>query len=204
MNPPEDTSIPGPLFLDIEEIDQLQRVACQLVEATARHQPKSVTEFPLGRLLEFPVVGVFVTLRRQGELRGCIGNFAASAPLGQALERAAAGVVGHDPRFPRVTPEELPHLTVDVSLLHSRELIGENAQQRATRVVIGQHGLDIQFRGRSGLLLPSVAIDLKCDAVGFLQAVCRKAHLRDDAWMDPEAIVYRFSSISLGGPFRRP
>ena len=202
MNPPEHISNSGPLLLEAEEIDLLHRVACELVAAAAGNQRKSVTEFPLGRLLEYPVVGVFVTLRRQGELRGCIGNFAASTPLGQALERAAMGVVDHDPRFSRVAPDELPHLTLDVSLLHSRELLGDNAQQRATHIVIGEHGLDIQYRGHSGLLLPSVALDLKCDAVRFLQAVCRKAHLREDTWMDPEAVIYRFSSIGFGGPFK--
>ncbi len=202
MNSTNHAADPGPLFLQLEERDLLHRVACELVAAAAHRQELSVTEFPLGRLMDYPVVGVFVTLRRQGQLRGCIGNFAASAPLGKALERAAVGVVSHDPRFPAVAPEELPKLTLDVSLLHSRELLGDTPQQRATQVVIGQHGLDILYRGRSGLLLPSVALDLKCDAVGFLQAACRKAHLNDDTWQNPEATIYRFSSISLGGSFR--
>ncbi len=195
---------PDPLYLQLEEIDLLRLRACELVAAECREPNAPVAQRPLGRLAEFPVVGVFVTLRRQGQLRGCIGNFAAATPLAKALERAARGVVRHDPRFPPLAEDELPHLTVDVSLLHSRELLGDTAQQRATRVVIGEHGLDIQYRGRSGLLLPSVAVELNCDPVGFLQAVCRKAHLHDEAWQDPEAVVYRFASITFGGPFSAP
>ena len=68
-------------------------------------------------------------------------------------------------------------------------------------MLIGEHGLDIQFQGRKGLLLPSVATDFGLDPFGFLQAVCRKASLPDDAWQDPAATLYRFSAIRLSGPW---
>ncbi len=201
MEPPDQAAAPGPLFLETEQIKLLHHAACEIVAAAASGRPKSIADFPLGRLTEQPVVGVFVTLRQQQELRGCIGNFAHSTPLGTALQRAALGVVSHDPRFPPITADELPRLTVDLSVLHTRQLLGDTAPQRALQVVIGQHGLDIQYRGRTGLLLPRVAVDLGCDAVGFLQAVCRKAQLPEDTWEDPEAVVYRFSANCFGGPF---
>ena len=155
----------------------------------------------LGALAETAVVGVFVTLRKHGTLRGCIGNFTAAIPLGQALERTASGAACHDPRFPPVRPEELGLLHVEVSLLHSRERLAESADERLASVVIGQHGLDIQQHGRSGLLLPSVAVDQCWDAFTFLCEVCRKAGLPVDTWRDPRAAVYRFSSARWGGPF---
>lgn len=191
----------APLSLTPDETNLLHNVACRLVESAARGQQVSISQFPLGRLADYPLVGVFVTLRNHGELRGCIGNFASSTPLGNALERAAIGVVNHDPRFPAVSADELSELSLTVSLLHTREKLEFDADRRVTQVVIGQHGLDIQFQGRKGLLLPSVATDFGLDPIGFLQAVCRKAGLPGDAWEDPSAVIYRFSAIVLGGPF---
>ena len=191
----------APLVLTPEERDLLHFVACRLVESAAHNARSAISEYPLGRLAEYSLVGAFVTLRKQGELRGCIGNFDATTPLANALERAAIGVVSHDPRFPPVTPDELADLILSVSLLHTRELLNGSPNQRATEVVIGQHGLDIQFQGKKGLLLPSVATDFGLDSKGFLQAVCRKANLPDDAWQDPEATLYRFSAIGLRGPW---
>ena len=75
------------------------------------------------------------------------------------------------------------------------------SRKKNEQIVIGEHGLDIQFQGCKGLLLPSVATDFGLDPLGFLQAVCRKASLPDDAWQDPVAIVYRFSAIVFGGPW---
>ncbi len=201
MDDSKNPTTPDPLYLTAEESDLLHQTACRLVQAAANQTRPAISEYPLGRLAEYPLVGTFVTLRKSGELRGCIGNFAAATPLGNALQRAATGVVGHDPRFPNVTPDELPGLTLSVSLLHTRELLDGNPQQRATSVVIGQHGLDIQLQERKGLLLPSVATDFGMDPLQFLQAVCRKAGLPDDAWQDPDAVLYRFSAIVLSGPY---
>ncbi len=190
-----------PFHLSSEEAEMLRRVACRLVETAAQGTRASIRKYPLGRLAKYPLVGVFVTLRKQGELRGCIGNFADSTPLDDALERAANGVVSNDPRFPPVAPDELVHLTLSVSLLHTRESLEGSPRQRTDQVTIGQHGLDIQFQGQRGLLLPSVATDFNLDSTGFLQAVCRKARLPDDAWQDRDATLYRFSAIALGGPW---
>jgi AmmeMemoRadiSam system protein A len=197
-----DASVPrDPLFLTPEETDLLHRVACRLVESAARQTSTSMDEFPLGRLCDYSLAGVFVTLRKNGELRGCIGNFAAATPLGKALAQAATGVVSRDARFPAVAPEELPELALSVSLLHTREILDDDPAVRVGQVVIGKHGLDIQYQGHKGLLLPSVATDFGLDPLGFLQAVCRKANLPDDAWRESGATLYRFSAIVLGGPW---
>jgi AmmeMemoRadiSam system protein A len=191
----------GQLTLSEEQRSRLHRVACELLSAAARQQPASIDRLPLGGLADTPVVGVFVTLRKDGALRGCIGNFTQSIQLGDALERAATGAACQDPRFPPVRPEELEQLTVEVSLLHSRELLGDSPDVRLSSIVISRHGLDIQYYGRTGLLLPSVAVDHGWDAFTFLCEVCRKAGLPVDTWKDPGATVYRFSATHWGGPF---
>jgi hypothetical protein len=144
---------------------------------------------------------VFVTLRKDEALRSCIGNFTLSIRLDSALERAATGAACHDPRFPPVRPDELAELTVEISLLHSRELLGDSPDARLSSIEIGLHGLDIQHFGRAGLLLPSVAVDHGWDAFTFLCEVCRKAGLPVDTWKDPRATVYRFAATHWGGPF---
>lgn len=202
MDAAENASKPDPLHLSPEEKDLLYRASCRLVEAAAHQKPATSRDAPLGRLVEYPVVGAFVTLRKQGELRACIGNFANTMPLSTALDQAAAGAVNHDPRFPPVGADELPDLTLTVSLLHTRELVTGNARERANQIVVGEHGLDIHYQGRKGLLLPSVAVDLGLDAGGFLEAVCRKAGLPIDAWQEPDATLYRFSAVAFGGPWR--
>lgn len=201
MDAANNSAQPDRLNLTTEETDLLQRVTCRLVEAAAKREHVSISDYALGHLADYPLVGVFVTLRKQGGLRGCIGNFGTTTPLGTALERAAAGVATHDPRFPPVSPDELPDLTVTVSLLHDRERVQGKPEDRVSQVSIGRHGLDIQYQGRKGLLLPSVATDFGLDAMGFLQAVCRKANLPDDAWQYPDATLYRFSATAFGGPW---
>jgi len=202
MDVADKSAQPDPLDLTAEHRELLYWVACRLVERAVRGGRVAVSEYSLGQLADHPLVGVFVTLRKNRELRGCIGNFGTATPLGSALEQAAAGVVSHDPRFPPVNSDELPNLTLTVSLLHNRERIKGSPAERISQVSIGQHGLDIQYQGRKGLLLPSVATDFGLDAVGFLQAVCRKANLPDDVWQHPDALLYRFSATAFGGPWK--
>jgi AmmeMemoRadiSam system protein A len=200
--PSEEQTTPDDRFcLSDAQREALHRAACRLLAAAVQQQSVSIDELPLGGLGDVEVVGVFVTLRKSGSLRGCIGNFTEAIRLDTALERAAKGAACHDPRFPPVRPDELPQLTVEVSLLHSRELLGNDSQARLASVEVGQHGLDIQYLGRAGLLLPSVPVDHGWDALTFLTEVCRKAGLPSHAWQDPQAALYRFCTTHCGGPF---
>ena len=201
MQSEERTTPEGQLCLSVAQQSTLHSAACALVTAAAQQQPLSIDDLQLGELGAAQVVGVFVTLRKHGALRSCIGNFTDAIRLDKALERAAKGAACHDPRFPPVRPDELPQLTVEVSLLHSRELLSNDAHERLASVVIGQHGLDIQYLGRAGLLLPSVPVDRAWDARTFLTEVCRKAGLHADAWQDPQASLFRFSTTCCCGPF---
>jgi uncharacterized protein len=201
MASPDGSPSPGPLTLSGPQQELLHRAACRLVSVTARGKSAATEDLALGSLGDTPVVGVFVTLRKNGSLRGCIGNFTPAILLSGALERAATGVACHDPRFAPVRPDELALLTVEISLLHSREQLGESADERLASVEIGQHGLDIQHHGRSGLLLPSVAVDQRWDVFTFLCEVCRKAGLPIDTWRDPQAALYRFAATHWSGPF---
>lgn len=133
---------------------------------------------------------VFVSLHGPGHsLRGCIGNVRPILPLGAAVVSMAAAAATRDPRFGPVRPEELDELEVELSVLSPFLPVSE-----LTEVEPGRHGLIVRGRGRSGLLLPQVAVELGWDAAGFLAATCRKAGLPETAWQDEDVQVERFEA----------
>ncbi|MFB6267156.1 MAG: TIGR00296 family protein [Halodesulfurarchaeum sp.] len=139
--------------------------------------------------------GVFVTLEKQGELRGCIGRPRPEQPAARALRTAAIGAAENDPRFPPVRPDELGEITVEVSILTPPTPLDDvdpPAYPDALR--IGRDGLIISRGGRSGLLLPQVPVDQGWSPTEFLAGTCRKAGLAPDAWQDPETTVERFQA----------
>jgi AmmeMemoRadiSam system protein A len=135
--------------------------------------------------------GAFVTLRKAGELRGCIGHLAADRPVVEVVCEMAVAAALDDPRFPPVTVAELTEITVEVSVLTPPRPL-EPVDPGA--VVVGRHGLLVRHRGTAGLLLPQVAVEHGFDGLAFLEAVCRKAGLRPGAWRHPETEVLVFEA----------
>ena len=121
--------------------------------------------------------GAFVTLRIDGELRGCIGHVDTSRPLLETVRRVAVAAAVEDPRFPPVKGDELGDLVFEVSVLGpSIPCPGPEG------VEIGRHGVVIEQGDRRGLLLPQVAVEQGWDAEAFVAAVCAKAELPSRAW----------------------
>lgn len=191
---------PKSVRLELEDQQQIRllQVARQLVTQAVRGGG-DVDEAPdIEDLAAVPVVGAFVTLRKAGELRSCIGNFTDSIQLAEALRRAAIGAATSDPRFAPITPAELSEIVVELSLLHSRQLLGPSPEARRAGIEIGRHGLDLQYAGHKGLLLPQVATEWHWDTEQFLSAVCRKAGVPADTWQNPSADLYRFEATHFG------
>lgn len=154
-----------------------------------------------GRELEVPATadfpgaaGAFVTLKKQGELRGCIGTLECRGSLAEEVARAAVGAALEDPRFPPVRPSELDELDVEVSVLGPLEVIDPCDP---SAIEIGRHGLVVEQGPRRGLLLPQVATEWKMDRETFLAHTCAKAGLPIDAWRRG-AKVYRFAAAVFG------
>jgi len=122
--------------------------------------------------------GVFVTIKRRGQLRGCLGTLQNRAGLAAEVIRCAADSASEDPRFPPVRREELPDLSLEISVLGPLEAI--DAQPDA--FTIGVHGLVAEQGFHRGLLLPQVATEWGWDGEQFLRQTCIKAGLRPDAW----------------------
>lgn len=141
--------------------------------------------------------GAFVTLRRHGELRGCIGYTASSVPLARAVAENAVNAASRDQRFPSVTPDELDVISIEVSALTPGDSPDTPFKKvRDVReIVIGRDGLYIEKPPmRGGILLPQVAVEQGWDVPQFLSAVCRKAGYPDGAWKEPGVDLYRFSA----------
>ncbi len=138
--------------------------------------------------------GVFVTLLAGPELRGCIGHVAADRPLGDVVRDMTVAAARDDPRFPPVAPDELPGLSLEISVLGAPAAL---VPVDPARVAIGRDGVIVR-RGRSvGVLLPQVAPEQRLDAETFLAAACRKAGLAAGAWREPGTEVFTFSADVL-------
>lgn len=120
--------------------------------------------------------GVFVTLHRGGELRGCVGYILARKPLYRAVMEAATAAALRDPRFSPIRPAELPELEAEISVLSPCQTISPAA------IRVGVHGLMVSQGEARGLLLPQVALERQWDRERFLEETCRKACLPADAW----------------------
>ncbi|HID20802.1 MAG TPA: AmmeMemoRadiSam system protein B, partial [Planctomycetaceae bacterium] len=151
-----------------------------------------------------PVSGTFVSLKRRGQLRSCCGNFGRSMPLQEALQEAAHRTATSDPRFPPISPSELPYLDMEVWLLFAPELIRERGEDRVQAVTVGKHGLQIIRGANRGLLLPGVPVDHGWNSRQFLDQVCVKAGLPTTAWQDDQTILYRFQGEVIRGKLEAP
>ena len=138
--------------------------------------------------------GVFVTIKRRGQLRGCLGTLQCVRGLAGEVERCAADAASQDPRFPPVSLEEIAELSVEVSVLTPLEEIDPGD---ASAIAIGRHGLVAEQGARRGLLLPQVATEWGWTVEQFLRQTCVKAGLRGDAWQNG-ARIFRFDAEVFG------
>ncbi|HOC59404.1 MAG: AmmeMemoRadiSam system protein A [Syntrophaceae bacterium] len=133
--------------------------------------------------------GAFVTLKKRGHLRGCIGYIKAAKSLGDTVQEMAVAAAFHDPRFPSVKGEEIRDLSFEISVLSPLKKI-----QNYSDIEIGKHGLFLVRGHNSGLLLPQVAVENGWNRDTFLKETCYKAGLPARAWKDKETEIYIFSA----------
>jgi len=135
----------------------------------------------------------FVTLRERGELRGCIGLLRFEVPLWRNVREAAVAAALHDPRFQPLQQHELAAVELEISVLEPPIEIRDPAEFRA-----GRHGIVAERGLRRALLLPQVATEMGWGEGLMLNAVCRKAGLRGDAWRDRGTRLSVFEATVFG------
>ena len=175
------------LGLTSEEKVHLLKIARDVVETHCRggKPPKSEVDSPT---LNEPR-GAFVTLHKDGKLRGCIGHIRARKPLIETIVEMAEAAAFQDPRFPPVTSEELGQLEYEISVLTPLRRIKD-----VEEIQVGIHGIYMKRGVSSGLLLPQVATEWGWDRSTFLEHTCTKAGLPEDAWKDAKTEIYIFSA----------
>jgi AmmeMemoRadiSam system protein A len=163
-----------------------------LLELARRAISESISRLPLfdvppvSASLDRPA-GAFVTLYREGHLRGCIGRIEPVEPLAKTVAHCAVGAAFHDPRFTPVVADELSLLVIEISVLSPAKPI------RPEAVEVGLHGLVVSREQFHGVLLPKVAAERGWTSQRFLEETCRKAGLPPDAWRNPETECLSFT-----------
>jgi AmmeMemoRadiSam system protein B/AmmeMemoRadiSam system protein A len=137
--------------------------------------------------------GAFTTLKKSGELRGCIGYTSAAKPLYTTVRDTATLAAMRDPRFPPVTASELPSLEYEISVMSPLRRVTDVQQ-----IKVGQHGLLMKNGDSEGLLLPQVPVEQGWDRHTFLEQTCAKAGMRSGCWMDEDTDIFSFTAVVFG------
>ncbi len=164
----------------------LENLTSGLKELTA---PPS--DFEITEELKEPA-GVFVTLEKNHELRGCIGTMEPIKPLYLAVMENTISAATRDTRFPAVETGELAQIGIKISVLTPKEEI-----PNSDAFIPGKHGIMMEAEGRRAVFLPQVASEQGWDRETTLRNLCRKAGLPTDAWQRG-ARFWVFQSLAFG------
>ncbi len=138
--------------------------------------------------------GVFVTLHKKGELRGCLGVFSSEEPLYQSVAAIAIDSSSRDYRFSPVEKEELKDIVIEISVLSEPVLVDD-----WRKVKPGMDGVIVKKGFSSGVFLPQVATETGWDLETFLGQLCsQKAGLPYEAFKDPATKIYIFQADVFG------
>lgn len=137
--------------------------------------------------------GCFVTIKQNGQLRGCIGNFQSELPLFKEVAQMAQASATKDPRFYPLKNEDLDKFKLEISVLSPLQKVDD-----IDSIEVGKHGIYIEKSFYRGVLLPQVATEHNWDRQTFLKQTCIKAGLPTDAWQAEDAEIYVFSAQVFG------
>ncbi len=154
---------------------------------------REVPDFEITDPLLLEKGATFVTLKKDGDLRGCIGHTEAHVPLWRCVREMAMAACSQDPRFPAVREEELPALSYEVTVLTPLQKVED-----LESIVVGRDGLMMERGYNRGLLLPQVPVEWNWNREEFLSHTAMKAGLSPDAWRDGSVTVYSFQGLVFG------
>lgn len=167
--------------LSAEERRALLRLARGTIEVYLRERrmptPRElgVTITPAMRM----IAGAFVTLHKDGDLRGCIGEIEPEREVYRAVQDHALNAAFRDPRFPPLSAAELPAVDIEISVLTPPQEVSSWRD-----IEIGRHGVVLSKAGRRAVFLPQVAPEQGWDVETMLDYLAMKAGLARDAWRE--------------------
>jgi len=138
--------------------------------------------------------GCFVTLKDQGELRGCIGQINTKTTLAKLVPQMAVAAALEDPRFEPVRPAELSGLTLEVSVLTLPQPVATGPIQKQMEQLRPMvDGVILEAQGHQATFLPQVWEQLHSKEE-FLTALCQKAHLPGDYWRQGDLKLFTYQA----------
>ena len=178
----------GVSMLNKTQRKELLKIARDSIETYLRTGKKLQVK-PADPLLS-RVMGAFVTLNEDGQLRGCIGNLTGSEPLYLTVRDMAVEAATQDPRFSPLSLAELKSIGIEVSVLSPMGKITDPDE-----IQLGVHGVLVRKGLRSGVFLPQVAAETGWSKEEFMSNLClHKAGLPEDAWKDKSTEIYIFTA----------
>jgi len=167
-----------------------EQQAIDLARWTLNSYVKGLSNVPQPELTDLyfnEKAGVFVTLKKDGMLRGCIGIIQPTDILTRNIITSTRNSALNDQRFPPVRSEEVDELEIEVSIL---SLLRES---KLEDIEIGKHGLIVEGNGKSAVYLPQVATEQGWTFDQWLGSLCNKATLPTRYWTGNEAKFYIFT-----------
>lgn len=135
--------------------------------------------------------GVFVTLRKHGELRGCIGHMSEDTPLYTVVGSMALQAAFNDSRFNPLEKQELTQIEIEISVLTPFVKI-----KSADEIILGRDGVIVKKGNRQAVFLPQVATETGWTKEVFLDQLCYKAGLNKGDWMNAELFIFQADVFS--------
>ena len=170
--------------LSADEKQILKNIALQSIKDSL--DGKSISKFSNLNSNLSTKCGAFVSLHKQGRLRGCIGHMAEDIPLCEVVAEMARAAAFEDPRFMPVTADELPDIDIEISVLTPMRRI-----KSLDEFELHRHGIYIRKGFRSGTFLPQVADEVNWTKEEFVGHCSQdKAGLGWDGWRDAELYTY--------------
>ncbi|MEK9165356.1 MAG: AmmeMemoRadiSam system protein B [Patescibacteria group bacterium] len=178
--------------IDGQNQKKLIEIARQSVESHITRG--AVPEFNENSPILNKQLGAFVTLKKHGTLRGCIGVFEPNKPLYKTVSQMAIAAAFCDSRFSPVQKKELPELEYEISVLSPLKRARDWRE-----IEIGRHGVEVRQGLHRGVFLPQVAAENNWGLDEFMDALCvHKAGLPHSYWKNPDAELYVFTAQVFG------
>ncbi|RAP27963.1 AMMECR1 domain-containing protein [Candidatus Marinamargulisbacteria bacterium SCGC AG-343-D04] len=134
--------------------------------------------------------GVFVTLKKGGELRGCIGRIISDIPVYECVYKMAKAAAFQDFRFSPLTKDEVEDVSISISLLTVPRTISSYQEIR-----LGKHGVILRYGTASSVFLPEVAVEQGWDLETMLRHLAQKAGLSGEIFRKAEYDVFESEKI---------
>ncbi len=135
--------------------------------------------------------GIFVTLRKNNQVRGCIGTLKEDK-LWIQVQKYAVFSAFNDPRFPPLQKDELPQIKIEISIIENVEDV-----KNISEIKLGEDGIILDVGGKGGVLLPEVATEYNVKTPEeFLDMLCKKIGAQKGCWKKAKIKKFKTKKIS--------